>query len=357
MGKFFGIELVLHWSFVLFGLFFALLLLLFQPHLFLPITVFFFFLFMSVFFHELAHSLVSLAYGIKVERIVLLPIGGIAMAEEMPEEPKKELFIAVVGPVFNFAVVFTILLLVNFTNVPFPRDFASVDSTTFQQYILSYPLFGLFWANFILGFFNLFLPAIPLDGGRVFRSLLAMKLGFYRATRIAVRVSKFAAIGLFIVGFLGGSWIVLIVALLIFFGAQQEEELGTAKYLLKGETIRRFVVPASVFPANMSFEDAIRELVARNADCMVVRLKHGFAHVCLDDIVTMPSEQRTMLLGDVLSPLPELDVESQASRAFEKMLTHNLPLMPVVECGELIGVVRAADLKRYYEYKRAMFLS
>src|SRR3989338_350808 len=105
LGKIFGIEIVLHWSFVLLAILLAASLLFFAPQNGFISLMIFVFLFVSVLLHELSHSVVALQLKSNVQKIVLLPIGGVSIADEMPENPKHEFLIAVAGPLFNFILI------------------------------------------------------------------------------------------------------------------------------------------------------------------------------------------------------------------------------------------------------------
>src|SRR3989338_3198540 len=185
----FGISIEFHSTFILLIAGIALLLAIFDPNSLVPTMLLMFFLFLSVFIHELSHSIVSIMRGIKVEKIILLPIGGISVTERIPEKPLDEFLIAIAGPAFNFIAVAAIIIIVALApNLPWPHYLFTGTEPSIEQFneaILAYPLFGLFWVNFMLGLFNLVVPALPMDGGRVLRSILSWRFGFARATRIA----------------------------------------------------------------------------------------------------------------------------------------------------------------------------
>jgi len=148
--------------------------------------------FVCVVLHELGHSLTARRYGVRVPRILLLPIGGMAEMDRIPRRPSAELIITIAGPAVNYLLVLLLLPLIwhellGLVEIP---DFSAADMLT-----------QLWWANLIMGTFNL-LPVFPMDGGRIFRALLAFKLPYLRATWWAVRVGQalaaiFAALAVF----------------------------------------------------------------------------------------------------------------------------------------------------------------
>src|SRR3989304_254457 len=153
--------------------------------------------FVCVLLHELAHSYVSVRYGLRVRSITLLPIGGLALLEDLPREPRQEIHIALAGPAANFVPALWLggLLAV----VERSRPFLPVLS---GEALLA----SLFWSNLYIGLFNL-IPAYPLDGGRVLRAWLSGRMDYVEATRRAVAVGQFFAL-LFVLGglLLRGPW-------------------------------------------------------------------------------------------------------------------------------------------------------
>jgi Zn-dependent protease len=169
-------------------------------------------LFLCVLLHEFGHALAGRHYGIRTPDITLLPIGGIAHLERIPEKPIQEFVIAIAGPAVNVAIAIAIIPALVFTGGLFGppvNDFRSL-------------LHNLLFLNLGLVLFNL-IPAFPMDGGRIFRALLAMKLSWLAATRIAARTGQFVAI-LFAIGGFFWSPLLILIALFVFKGAQQELE-------------------------------------------------------------------------------------------------------------------------------------
>lgn len=130
--------------------------------------------------HELGHSFTAMHYGIHVPRILLMPIGGMAQFDHIPREPRQELLITLAGPAVNFA-----LAAVLWTTVSFPAGWLNVE----LPLSLSDLVRQLFVANLVMGVFN-FLPAFPMDGGRILRAALALRLPYLRATWWAATVGK-----------------------------------------------------------------------------------------------------------------------------------------------------------------------
>jgi Zn-dependent protease len=139
-----------------------------------------------VILHELGHSLTARRYGIRVPRILLLPIGGMAEMDHIPRKPSQELLITVAGPAVNFVLVAVLLPLTW-------RTLLGLEDVS--EYSFSGMTAQLVVANLVMGVFNL-APVFPMDGGRIFRALLALQLPYVRATWWAVMVGRVLAVGL-----------------------------------------------------------------------------------------------------------------------------------------------------------------
>jgi Zn-dependent protease len=153
-------------------------------------------LFGCVLLHEFGHCLTARAYGIRTRDVTLYPIGGVARLEGLGRRPVEELFIALAGPAVNFALAFVLTLAF----LPFGMDLIpqalEVDTPT---NLLGFFVFLLLAGNLMLACFNL-IPAFPMDGGRVLRSLLQLGLGRLRATEVAAHIGLFLALLIAVAG-------------------------------------------------------------------------------------------------------------------------------------------------------------
>ena len=193
-------------------------------------------LFLCVTLHELGHSLVAQRFGIPVREITLLPLGGISQISKNPDTPMHDLLIAAAGPLVNVVIALVLALVLGAQS-----SLGRLTPTGILQGNLNEPSFTnlLVWltaANFTLAVFNL-IPAFPLDGGRIFRALLAMPLGYPRATAIASVVGQFLAIALGIWAFAIGDWVLVLVALFVFIGAGQQTSVATSKTVLATQKV------------------------------------------------------------------------------------------------------------------------
>jgi Zn-dependent protease/predicted transcriptional regulator len=171
-------------------------------------------IFACVVLHELGHALTAKKYGINTKKITLLPIGGVASLEKMPEDPKQELMIAAAGPLVNVAIAFLLYFFIPFDEIT-PPDGENIGALASEYF-----LFSLFTVNVVLVLFNI-IPAFPMDGGRMLRALLAMKMDRVRATNIASKIGQFFALAFIFIGIFYNVFLVFI-GLFVFYAAYAE---------------------------------------------------------------------------------------------------------------------------------------
>ena len=189
-------------------------------------------LFACVVLHEFGHALTAKRFGIRTREITLLPIGGLARLERMPDDPKQELWVAAVGPAVNVIIAVALLVVMQVTGTFAPLSTLSVTSGSFLERLLI--------VNVFLAAFNM-LPAFPMDGGRVLRALLAIRMDYTRATQLAANIGQgmalvFGLIGLFVNPFL------LFIALFVWIGAGQEAAMTQMKSALGGIPLARATI-------------------------------------------------------------------------------------------------------------------
>jgi Zn-dependent protease len=177
-------------------------------------------LMLSILLHEYGHALVARRYGVETRDIILMPIGGLARLNKLPEKPLEEVVIALAGPLVNFGVAVLLLPYLLLVMVPGLRESGPpIPGEVTGNYFFFIPL--VFAMNVGLGIFNL-LPAFPMDGGRVFRALLAHWLGKLRATRIAMLLGQAIALGMVALGLSGYNYLYVLLGLFVFISAWRE---------------------------------------------------------------------------------------------------------------------------------------
>jgi Zn-dependent protease len=215
--KIFGIEIRIHPSFFVLPLFFSYI---YGKDLGFDTGVRVFVLVCLIFFcvlgHELTHSIRAKALGIPVPFVTLYPIGGIASMKRIPEKPIDEITVSIVGPLFNFvlaaALYFPLIYWMGKERL-FAPSFADWEGV----------MANLFWANPVLGCFNL-IPAFPMDGGRILRAALTKPLGRWKATRFSAMLGQVFAIIFVLTAVFTRNWVLIFVGAFVFASARRELE-------------------------------------------------------------------------------------------------------------------------------------
>lgn len=309
-------------------------------------------LFVCVVLHELGHSLVAQRFGAEVRDITLWPIGGVARMTEMPRRPAHEFMVSAAGPMVNFVItaVLAVLTVGLMASGAWP-SLASVQALTEQptwQALLSY----LLTANLLLGLFNL-IPAFPMDGGRILRSLLALRLDYVPATRIAVAVGQGIALIVGLLGLLGYVPLTLVlIAIFIFFGAGQEGQATAARELL-GDI--RVYQAASRTSRSVSPGDPLSRVVDLTLST------HQSDFMVLDDQQLVGVLTRSALIDGLRRHGPDIPVaevmcgqypstspEETLLAAQRKMSGAKCEALPVLEGDVPVALLTMADVNEAY---------
>ena len=334
----FGISINIHVTF------FLLLLLVLSGGLkwiFLVVAVFFF-----VTVHELCHSLVAKRFGIKVREITLFPIGGVSSMTKMPEKPSQEFLISIAGPLSNIAV-----LVIFF----FPMKYLVGDAVLFHP--LSTETWKLtfayvYWINLMLAGFNM-LPAFPMDGGRILRALLATKLSYQKATKIAVTMGHIFALGFAYFGIVQRfNFILIIIAIFIYTAASREEAQVDVKETLKKFKVRD-ILPRDIMTLTGDVTLAkVLEIIfhSHQEDFPVVDndLLVGFI-TRQDMMAAMHSFGTSKTVREIMrTNFPKIKETDSLTKAQGIMQEAQMGALPVMRENKVVGIITFEDIGRVY---------
>lgn len=297
-------------------------------------------LFVCVLLHELGHAMVALAHGGRVSAITLMLLGGVSELASLPKTPRVEGTVAVAGPLVSFAIGIVALVVWRF--VGGPAD-------------LRFGLFYLGQINLVLGVFNL-LPAFPMDGGRVLRALLAMKLSRVDATRWAARTG-FVFAALFVaLGLLGGNLLLALIGLFVWAGAAAERQAVEREDALDGLVVEDVMGPVvTTISSSVSVADAgARMAEARLTALPVVDDGRVVGVVAAHQIEAIEPNERfqTPVRALLDARVPRLHSKEPLATALERMAERRVGEAPVLEQGELVGVFEAENLARVLRLRK-----
>lgn len=293
-------------------------------------------LFTSVVLHEFGHALTAQALGMKVRNITLMMLGGVSMIEHMPDKPASEFKVAIVGPLVSFALS--------------ALFFVALDATESPSFALF--CYWLGSTNLVLGIFNL-LPAFPLDGGRVLRAALASRQGMVRGTQSAVKVSRVFAWILGLLGLLQFNFLLMLIAVVVYFAAQQELYVLMSRGLLKGITAGDLAVRLAPLSERESLQAAAEKMIrARKVALPVETLSGPPAIVTLAGIRRVPSEEwQTTTVGAAMNEVPVLASDAPIGQSVADLAASPAGALPVEEGGHVIGLVLYSDLAELLQLK------
>lgn len=289
--------------------------------------------FASVTLHELGHSLVARRFGVATREITLLPIGGVSRLERIPEEPRRELLIALAGPVVSLAVAGVLYLLIRLAAVIGAPGLESAGAGRF--------VWRLVWVNIAVAAFNL-LPAFPMDGGRVLRAALATRMSYSRATQYAARIGQGLALLLGLAGLFTSPFLVFI-ALFVWMGAAQEGAEAQLRSGLEG-------IPARAAMVTDFKTLTPHEPLSHATDLVLAGAQEDFP--VLEDSTLVGVLTRDRLLRALAEDGSRLPIESAMNRDFQtadpyELLSDVLPRLrqgdchtvPVVRGGQVLGLI------------------
>ncbi|HEX4653477.1 MAG TPA: site-2 protease family protein [Candidatus Udaeobacter sp.] len=311
-------------------------------------VIFILLLFLCVVLHEFGHAFAAKAFGINTPDITLLPIGGVARLERMPEEPVQELIIAVAGPLVNVVIALGLFVAGGAQAVFNPT---AVEAGGLVGQLLT--------INIMLVLFNL-LPAFPMDGGRVLRALLATRMSYARATQVAATVGQGFAFIFGFLGLFGPNPFLLFIALFVYIGASQEAALAQMKDLS-----RRFPVSSAMvrefrtLAEDASLQDAVDALLATSQhDFPVVNDAGNVAGVLTrqDLIGALRKNDPTVTVGDVMRrDIPTVTTGTRFEDAFRIMQECNCPAVPVLDnMKRLVGLLTPENVTELMMVQSAM---
>jgi Zn-dependent protease/CBS domain-containing protein len=301
-------------------------------------------LFLCVVLHEFGHAFAAKAFGINTPDITLLPIGGVARLERMPEEPLQELVIAAAGPAVNVVIALSCFVIGG--SFVYPPTLAYGLGT------------ALVTVNVLLLLFNL-LPAFPMDGGRVLRALLATRLSYARATQVAASIGQGFA---FAFGFLGLIWnpFLLFIALFVYIGASQEAALAQMR-----DVSRRFPVSSAMvrefrsLPISATLQDAVDALLATSQHDFPVLDENGNVAGVLtrhDLIAALRKDDPAIRVGDVMRrDIPTVTTGTRFEEAFRIMQECNCTVVPVLDSMKrLVGLLTPENVSELMMVQSAL---
>ena len=338
IGRVAGIPIQVHVTFLLLVGWIAISrgLLTGQSHQALSAVLLLVLVFCCVVLHELGHAMAARRYGIRTRDITLLPIGGLARLERMPEKPSQELVVALAGPAVNLVIALVLVGVLHERSRPFVD--LLMDGTLLES---------LLAINIVMLLFNL-VPAFPMDGGRVLRALLATRLPYARATRIASIVGQCVAVAFGIAGLVTRNGTLLLIAVFVFTAAGEERNMVQARAAVSGVPVRAAMLREFRWlGAAEPLRIAIGYVMAgAQTDFPVLDGPHLIG--VLRSPALIAALQRTgpdTAVGDVVERRNDAcDVDDALDDVIARMRSARLSVLPVMSQGSVVGLLTLDQL-------------
>jgi Zn-dependent protease/CBS domain-containing protein len=305
-------------------------------------------LFACVLLHELGHALTAKRFGILTRDITLLPIGGVARLERMPDDPRQELWVAIAGPAVNVAITAVLFVWLQATAQWQAPELVGWASGPFLERLMR--------VNVMLVAFNM-LPAFPMDSGRVLRALLATRLEYTRATHLAASIGQGMALLFGLVGLMGNPFL-LFIALFVWIGAEQEASLVTMRLALGGIPVSRAMLTDF---RSLAGGDTLRTAV----DFTLSGSQEDFP--VLDDgrlvgvltradlLAALAQRDQDARVEDVMRrDFPTAEYTEMLESAFTRLRASQCRTLPVMSRGRLIGLMTLDNVGEFVMIQSAL---
>ncbi len=306
-------------------------------------------LFGCVLAHEFGHILMARAFGVATPDVTLLPIGGMARLERIPEDPRQELLIAIAGPAVNVVIGFALVLLAG-AHLD-PRVLGGVDNAHVSL------LDRLAIVNLFLAVFNM-IPAFPMDGGRVLRALLAIRMGHTRATKVAALIGQGAAFVLGLVGLFYNP-LLIFIAVFVYLAASAEARMVAMRAMAHGVPVTQAMMTQLVrLTPQARVDEAVQTLLRLSQSEFPVVDDAGRPIGVLgraDLIRAVKQLGPDARVGDVMSAVPTVGQRRGLEDALRLLQEKSTPAVAVVDGdGRLIGLVTPATVRETLRLRQAM---
>jgi Zn-dependent protease len=308
-------------------------------------------IFACVVLHEFGHIFMARHFGVRTPDVILLPIGGVARLERMPDEPRQEFLIALAGPAVTLVIAgglygYLRLLGADPVLLTWTLDGASLAAALMQ-------------VNVFLLLFNL-IPAFPMDGGRVLRSLLAMRIGLPRATRIAASIGQMMAVLIGLYGLSQNAIMLMLIAFFVFIGAGAEVQAVETKAAGLGVRVSDMMMTRfATIPVHARLEQAVRMLLDADQKEFPVLDNEGRVEGILsrDNLIAGLSQRGPQsTVQEAMTPhVPALHPGQSFDEAVNRLKASGVPALPVLDdAGRLVGLLSLENVAELVLVRRAV---
>jgi len=346
LGSVYGIKIKVHWTFL-----FLILWIVFDElkrggniDSVLYNVVFVLAVFLCVVLHELGHALTAKHFGFNTKKITLLPIGGMASLDKIPTSPKQEFLVVIAGPLVNIiiAIILFFILPVNqLLSQNLSENLETLKILNIQNFLLY-----LFIVNIGLVIFN-FIPAFPMDGGRILRALLAIKLNRVKATQIASSIGQFIAVLFLLIGLIYNPFLIFI-ALFIFLGAFSENKMVHDLAILDGHTVEdAMILNITTFNPDDSIDLVVNKIISGTETNFLVVKDHDIKGILYHQDIIDNSNRNVFVKEVMKTDFITVKSTDDLKKIYNLIYLQKKTFIPVVDDNKLLGVIDLSNLNEY----------
>jgi stage IV sporulation protein FB len=306
-------------------------------------------LFACILLHEFGHILMARRFGVRTPDVILLPIGGVARLERIPDVPRQELLIALAGPAVTLAIIVALYAILLLTGHPASLGQLSPEGPFLAQ---------LMAVNVYLLLFNL-IPAFPMDGGRVLRALLASRLGLMRGTRIAATLGQMLATAGGVYGFVANEPFLILIAFFVFLGANAEAGAVATRAVSQGLNVGQLMVTDfRTIPVHATLSQAVELLLSgeQREFPVVDNLGRTEGILTRDNLIRGLSQRgaESSVAQAMTADVPMVPPTLGFQEALERLRSSRLPALPVVNAaGAIVGLLTQDNITDHLLVRRA----
>lgn len=350
IGSFRGIGVYIHTTFLLLLAFLAVSSYMASgsPAAAVAGVAFFVLLFGCILLHEFGHALAAARYGVRTRDITLLPIGGLARLEQIPEDPRKELVVAAAGPLVNIVIALGLYGWLSATGTIAPLSRLGMAGGPFLQRLMVF--------NVFIVVFNL-IPAFPMDGGRMLRALLALRMEYVRATQVAASVGQALAFVFGFIGLFANPWL-LFIAFFVWIGAAQEASMVQMKGALGGIPLQTLMIRdfQSLAPSDTLARAVELTLAGSQKDFPVTENGRIVGILTQTEMLrALQSSGPGTAVGEAMqTEFTTAERGEMMEKVFTRLQTCNCRTLPVTDHGRLIGLITMENVGEFLQIQAAL---
>jgi|GEM_PF-3468237 len=312
--------------------------------------------------HDLVQIGIAKAFSMKLRKFIIYPFGTKKFFGRDFDNEKQELLFAFCGIMVYFLlmILFVVLGLLVFKTL-WPETIIlqnTLTSQTLDFALIQYPLFFMFWISFLLFCFNLFILAMPMDGGRFVKAFLTLIFGQYSANKIVPVLSKVIAIIVVFAGLFFWDIIIILIGLFIYYTTVKELREYEILRVLEGKSVKSFMGPMElVFDSDTNVFDCFKEMKKSMNPDAVIKYEHGFGVVDVELISKInKTSWPTTKIGNVAKPVDYVTERENLAYVAQYMVAKDLEIIPVVDPStkKVLGIIKRTEFSDYIKIHKIL---